>query len=220
MGIPIQTPMGATGGSGVFTAIDNSAELTAIASAIAAQTTAQVAQMERIQATLANLVAAVGAVADHTQGTSKSISDINSSIGAVATAMHDSAATQQIAAASTVKRNEFDIAVTKQGLAKNGEEVPPQPELKEQIKQSVKEGLEMHTATKASGFVSQKIEDAISDIKSWITSSGIYQDVTSWASKQKDTVLTAFGFKNPSTVARNAASAAGYNDPNGESVGS
>ena len=30
MGIPIQTPMGATGGAGIFTAIDNSAELGAI----------------------------------------------------------------------------------------------------------------------------------------------------------------------------------------------
>ena len=220
MGIPIQTPMGATGGAGVFTAIDNSAELTAIAAAITAQTTAQTIQLERIQATLANLVAAVGAVADHAQGSSKALSDVNSAIGGMQTAMHESVATQQIATANQVKKNNFDMAVTKQGLAKNGEEEPPQPTLKEQIKESVKDGLTMHAITKAEGFITQKITDAVTDIQKWILESEVYQSVTAWVKKQKDTVLTAFGFKNPSTVARNAASAAGYNDPNGESVGS
>ena len=209
MGIPIQTPMGATGGAGVFTAIDNSVELTAIATAITAQTTAQVVQMERIQATLANLVAAVGAIADHTQASGKALSDVNSAIGGMQTALHDSAATQQIAAASQVKKNEFDMAVTKQGLAKNGEDPPPQPTLKEQIKSAVNDGLDMHAATKASGFVTQKIEDAITDIQKWIVSSEIYQGITAWLSKQKDAVLAAFSSKSPQTLTRNVASAAG-----------
>jgi hypothetical protein len=201
-------------GPGTATLIDDTA--TAVAAQTAALTSAmalQTAQLVRIQGTLAGLVAATGALADCAQASSKAISDLNSAVGGMTTAMHDSAATQQIAAASQVKKNEFDMAVTKQGLAKNGEEEPPQPTLKEQIKSAVKDGLEMHSATKASGFITKKIEDAITDIKSWITSSELYQDVTAWLKKQKDAVLAAFSSKSPSTVARNAAASAGVPPP-------
>lgn len=209
MGVPIQTPMGATGGAGTFTAIDNGAELTAIATAIGTSSAALIAEIERLRFTIASATTALTSIAENTKTTAGAVSDINSAIGSLSTAVHDASSTAQIAAANQVKKNNFDMAVTKQGLAKNGEEEPKQPPLKEQIKESVKDGMEMHSESKAAGFVTQKITDGIADIQKWITESEVYQGISSWIKRQKDTVVSAITPAGPKKTATDAAAAAG-----------
>jgi hypothetical protein len=205
MGIPIQTPMGATGGAGIFTAIDNGVELTAIATAITLQTV----EMERLRFTIAALVNAVNKIADASDATSKSLSDINSSVGGVNVAMHDATTTAQTLAASQIQKNNFDIAVTKQGYEKLGETPPKMPTIIEQIKQSVSDSTVIHAQVKAQNLIAGKIEDAVTQIQSWITGSAVYQDVAKWIKQKKDAVVASILPAGPKAIAINTAAQAG-----------
>jgi len=204
MGVPIQTPMGATGGAGVFTAIDNGVELTAIATAITAQTVV----LKQIQGTLANLVSAVGAVGDTAKASSGAILSVSKAVGNASTAVSDAAFTQQAMASSMIKKNNLDTSITLQSMENNGVTVPEQPSIVDQLKSQLKEGAIISQVNKVEGFVKDKINSSISDATDWAKQALGVDQIVDNVKAQASAIITPT-VKSAETVARNAAAAAG-----------
>jgi|APCry1669192806_1035432.scaffolds.fasta_scaffold02970_9 hypothetical protein len=212
MGTPITTPMGATGGAGAFTAIDNTVELTAIATAIEgvsstmiAQNALLIGQLKLMQITLEALQNSTSRAADNVTKIAGATSNLNSAIGGVSTAVTDAISTQQAAAASQIKKNNFDIALTKRSLSANGQqEVLTQVEsdtsdVKSQIKQEVTDGFIIHTETQAQNIISKKISDSVNNIEDWIASSAVYQTTEQYFKDAKGWLLgDVLGLDSPS----------------------
>jgi ABC-type antimicrobial peptide transport system ATPase subunit len=212
MGVPIQTPMGATGGAGVFTAIDNGAELTAIATSINTLNTtllALVAEMKLARNTIANLQQNVSTLAQNSTAVSKAVGDLNSSVGSVSVAVTEANTTQQTLAASIIKNNNFTEAVTKQSLTNTNQEIPALPDVKEQIKTALEDGFIMHQISAAQNYIQQKIKDQVTNITTWITESAAYQTVTDWVKRQKDSLLAAVGIKSVEKAKTDVAASTG-----------
>jgi len=204
MGVPIQTPMGATGGAGVFTAIDNGAELTAIATAINAQTVV----LKQIQGTLADLVSAVGAVADTAKASSGAILSVSKAVGNASSAVSDAAVTQQAMAASVIKKNNFDTEVVSQTLTQNGQELPKLPSVADQIKSQLKEGTIISEVSKVENFVKDKINSTLGDAEDWAKQALGVDQIIANVKAQASAIITP-AVKSAETTARNVAAAAG-----------
>jgi hypothetical protein len=204
MGVPIQTPMGATGGAGLFTAIDNGAELTAIATAINAQTVV----LKQIQGTLADLVSAVGAVADTAKASSGAILSVSKAVGNASSAVSDAAVTQQAMAASVIKKNNFDTEVVSQTLTQNGQELPKLPSVADQIKSQLKEGTIISQVSKVENFVKDKINSTLSEAEDWAKQALGVDQIIANVKAQASAIITP-AVKSAETTARNAAAAVG-----------
>jgi len=209
MGVPIQTPMGATGGAGIFTAIDNGAELTAIATAINAQT----AVLKQLQGTLADVVSALGSVSDNVKASSGAILSISDSVINASSAVNSAAVTQQAMAASVIKKNNLDTSITLQSMTNNGIPVPEQPSITDQLKDQLKEGSIMAQVAKAQGFITDQINSTISQATEAAKKILGVDRIIANVKKNIDAIITPT-VKSAETVARNAAAAAGV--PSGE----
>jgi hypothetical protein len=196
--------MGATGGAGVFTAIDNGVELTAIATAITAQTVV----LKQMQGTLANLVGALGAVADSAKASSGAITSVAKAVGNASSAVSDAAVTQQAMASSIIKKNNLDTSITLQSMENNGVTVPEQPSIIEQLKSQLKEGTIISQVNKVEGFVKDKINSSISDATDWAKKAIGVDQVIDNVKKQAEAIITPT-ISSVETTARNAAAAAG-----------
>jgi len=222
MGVQITTPMGATGGAGVFTAVDNGVELTSIATAIetfaaqsATQSSALITEIERLRLTIAALQSSVSRAADNSGSIAKAVDNINSAVGSVSVAVHDATTTQQTLAANLIKTNNFNTEVTKATLIKTGQSdtlatvEAKNNDIAEQVKTAVKDGFIIHTEVKAAGFITRKIEDAILGIQNWVSGTEIFQTVSKWLSNQKDTLLSFVNLGSPAKIKEDLAATSG-----------
>lgn len=208
------------GGSGTLTIADTTAAaiiaqtsaLTTEFGLAAARHEALMLELERTRITLADLAVPLNAIKENTEGASKAVSDLNSAMGSVKVAIADAAGTQELMAASVIQANNFQTAVTKQGLTDAGKTIPTMPPVLEQIKTSLKEGFMIHQQAVAGNYLNLKLTDTMKSIGTWITEMTIYQEVTAWLKKQKDRLLSVFSIKKPSSVVNNAAAMAGTPD--------
>ena len=176
---------------------------------------AQLTETERFRNTMAAMALSLSTIADSSKAISQKLDSLNSAIGGMQTALHDQTLTMQSIGANQMKKNAFDQALTEQKLKETGQQDTldavnkETSDLKAIIKQDVTDGMIVHAEIKAQGFITTKIEDAIEGIQSWITNSTIYQTITGWLSKEKDVVLSFFGFSSPQKVKNDAAAIAG-----------
>lgn len=176
-----------------------------IAAAINAQTTAMQAQwtiqnaqtglviteLFQLRQAIAGVVDATGEIATHAKGTSKSVSDLNSAIGSLKSAVTGATAVMQSVGASTIKTNNLSMDVLKQGLETSGQKVPEQKPMLEQLKETVVDGLTFHQQVATQNVVSTMITDSINAVGGWITGMAVYQSVAGWLTKLKDTFVAA-----------------------------
>jgi hypothetical protein len=210
-------------GPGSTTIVEDNALQTALASAkqvsddaaaLAEQAT-QLTETERFRNTVAAMALSLSTIADSSKAISQKLDSINSAIGGMQTAIHDQTLTMQSVGANQMKKNKFDEALTKQKLKETGQQstldaVDAQTgDFIEMIKQDVKDGMIVHTEIKAQGFITQKIEDAVDGIKSWILSSAVYQSVSGWLSKEKDALLSFLGLSSPEKTKNDLSAIAG-----------
>jgi hypothetical protein len=210
-------------GPGSTTITDDNALQTALASAkqvsddaaALAEQAAQLTETERFRNTVAAMALSLSTIADSSKAISQKLDSINSAIGGMQTAIHDQTLTMQSVGANQMKKNKFDEALTKQKLKETGQQstldaVDAQTgDFIEMIKQDVKDGMIVHAEIKAQGFITQKIEDAVEDIKSWILSSAVYQSVSGWLAKEKDALLSFLGLSSPKKTKNDLSAIAG-----------
>ena len=176
-----------------------------IAAAINAQTTAMQAQwtiqnaqtglviteLFQLRQAIAGVVDATGEIATHAKGTSKSVSDLNSAIGSLKSAVTGATAVMQSVGASTIKTNNLSMDVLKQGLETSGQKVPEQKPMLEQLKETVVDGITFHQQVSTQNVVSTMITDSINAVGGWITGMAVYQSVAGWLTNFKDSFVAA-----------------------------
>jgi hypothetical protein len=113
----------------------------------------------------------------------------------------------QSVGANTIKTNNFQMAVTKQGLETSGQKVPEQKSMLEQLKETVTDGLTFFQQVSVQNIVSTMITDSIREVGTWITGMAAYQSVSSWLTNLKDSFVAAITPSPKRTAATTAASA-------------
>lgn len=197
-----------------------------IAAAINAQTAAMTAQweinnlnnvlliaeLERLRNSIAGVVNQTSKIADAAATSSKAVSDLNSAIGSVKSAVTGATAVMQSVGASTIKTNNLMMEVTKQGLETSGQSVPEQKPMLDQLKETVVDGLTFHQQVSTQNVVSTMITDSINTLGGWITGMAAYQSVAGWLTKLKDSFVAAVT-PNPKRAVDVTAASAGLPPP-------
>lgn len=148
--------------------------------AILAQTAALSGELFRIHGAITHINANVCRVADESVKISKSVSDLNAALGALGAAQNKSNLIQATLAANQIATNNFQVAVTKQGLELTGQPIPKLPSPKEMLETAVKEAITFNQVSIAQGAVTQFINSSIADVGTWIAGTAVYQTVSSW----------------------------------------
>ncbi len=234
MGIPIQTPMGATGGAGIFTAIDNSAELGAIAAELAtiaaALTTMITVNESKYWGTAA--LAVPGSPAASLANISSMLADMNrtiidlrknqealaGAIGELSSAQKHQTkvnekiqAMQAVALADQIETNRFTKDETIAALQRNGIEPQPQPNILEVMKEKLVHGTQFSLSTDFSTTIQNIGNKALSELSDYITNTTVYtygqaQLTNLWAKLGLNKVAAAAA--DPAKVAADAAKTA------------
>lgn len=211
MGIPIQTPMGATGGAGIFTAIDNSIELGAIGTelgVIAAALTTMIAT-NQVQwgpaaltvpgspaAALANIATQLSILNDNLveiknknvalQG---SLSELSNSLKAQTHATHALQTLQAMAVSDQITNNAFVKAETVAALQRNGIEPQPAPDVKQLLKDNIKGAVEFSTSANFTAGLLSISSSALTMLTNYIKTSSLY----TWAQASLDKLWASLG---------------------------
>jgi uncharacterized protein YoxC len=173
-----------------------------------ANTALLLTELEMLRQSIAGVVDATGEIASQAKGTSKAISDLNSAIGSVKSAVTGATAVMQSVGASTIKTNNLMMDVTKQGLETSGQTIPEQKPMLDQLKETVVDGLTFHQQVSTQNVVSTMITDSINAVGGWITGMAVYQSVAGWATNLKDSFVAAIT-PDPKKTARTTTASAG-----------
>lgn len=197
MGIPIQTPMGATGGAGIFTAIDNSVELGAQAAALQeialALSTMVVANETKYWGTAA--LAVPGSPAASMANIASMLADVNTTMISIKNqqaeileatkglasavqqqtqTMNTMATMQSMAVADQIKTNAHDRAETVAALARNGIEPQPEPDVKERMKEVLRNSTEMYGLSEFSAWTNNMVDKLLTELTDYIKKTAPY----------------------------------------------
>lgn len=167
-----------------------------------------IAEIERLRNSIAGVVKETAKIADAANSSSKAISDLNSAIGSVKSAVTGATAVMQSVGASTIKTNNLMMDVTKQGLETSGQKIPEQKPMLDQLKETVVDGLTFHQQVSTQNVVSTMITDSINAVGGWITGMAVYQSVAGWLTKVKDSFVAAVT-PSPAVTKATAEAAAG-----------
>jgi hypothetical protein len=176
--------------------------------AILAQTAALSAELVFIDANLSHINANVARIADNSAAIGKAVSDLNAAIGSLAAAQNKSNMYQATMAANQIVTNNFQMAVTKQGLEATGQPVPLLPNFSEMIKTEISNAVTFNQLSIAQGAVTQFINSSIADIGTWIAGTAVYQTVSSWVKSATASLLSIFP-SSPKSAASVIKAAAG-----------
>lgn len=220
MGIPIQTPMGATGGAGIFTAIDNSIELAAIGAAIAEMNIANetlywgtpalavpgspAASLANIASMLADLNRTLIDIQKNQQALAGAIGEL-SSTQKHQTKVNEKLQTMQATAlADQIETNRFTRAETVAALQRNGIEPQPQPDVITVMKEKLVQGTQFSLSNDFATNVKSLGDKALTELGDYITNTTIY----TWGQAQLTNLWAYLGLNKVTAAAADPAKVA------------
>jgi hypothetical protein len=197
MGIPISTPMGATGGAGVFTAIDHTLDFTALTSQVAAINIQMIQESVLYEtkywgtpalvvpgspaSSLANSAKMLAEIADtltamrRNQDTlSSTLNELSSSLKLLSSAAARMENLQSMAVADQISMNQFQKTETVAALKRNNIDPAPLPEFKTTLKEVVTGATTMHGLAEFQSFSQSITNKAFEAAKDWISTTYIY----------------------------------------------
>ena len=186
-------------GPGTVTLTDDAA------AAIVLQTTQQLVWNTKIFTALAQINNSLQTLKDNSKITAKATSDLQIAIASVATATSSATVIKAAEASSNIKKNNFDMAVTKAALIKTGQTVPPEPPMIDQIKETITDSMTMNSIAVSEGAVTNFVTTQAASISTWILQTETYRSITAYVTKAKDTLLLALFPPTPAASASNAA---------------
>jgi len=193
-------------GPGTVTITDDAA------AAIQAQTVAIVAQNRLLIAAQNQINNAVNTIADRSENSSKTLSDLNIAIAGIAVSLSKMNILIAASASNQIKTNNFQVQATKDALTRSGQPLPEMPPITEQLSETVSDSLSMNAAVTASGVLTSYIQDSATAIGQWIASTVVYTTVEKWVSEQFDSLTSSLVPPSPRTVESNVKSMAGIPD--------
>lgn len=226
MGIPIQTPMGATGGAGIFTAIDNSAELGAISIELATVAAALTTMISTNQlqwgtpalavpgspaASLANISSQLANLNDTLIDIQRGQSTLAGAIGELSSSMKQQSLTNQraetlqsMAIADQIETNRFQRAETIAALARNGIEPQPVPPILDTLKEKLVQGSQLNLSAEFQTSVQGIADKMFTYLKDYIVNSS----VVTWGQSQITTLWAYLGLNKLTAAVADPAKAA------------
>jgi hypothetical protein len=194
-------------GPGTATVTDDAA------AAIVLQTTQQAVFNVKFFTALAQINNTLQTLKDNSKITAKATSDLQIAIASVATATSSATVIKAAEASSNIKKNNFDMAVTKAALIKTGQEVPPEPAMSVQLKETITDSMTMNGIAVAEGAVTNFVTTQAASISTWILQTEVYRSITAYVTKAKDTLLLALFPPTPAAVESAAKVLAGDPTP-------
>jgi hypothetical protein len=227
MGIPITTPMGATGGAGLFTAIDNSLELGAISvelATIAAALTTIITVNEAKYwgttalvvpgspaASLANISSQLANLNDTMIDIQKGQSALTGAIGELSSAMKQQSlgasrleTLQAMAVADQIETNRFQKTETIAALQRNGIAPQPTPPIIDTLKEKISQGALLNLSTEFQTSVQGVATKLITQLKDYIVNSSI----VTWGQAQLTSFWAYLGLNKLTAAVADPAKAA------------
>jgi hypothetical protein len=145
-------------------------------------------------------------IADSDKAIAKALSDLNVAIGTISSAASESNAIQSMAVANQIKTSNFQIQATKDALKRADLPEPVVPEIKEQIKTAVTDGIEFGTIAAANGAINAAIKSTVQGTATWIAGTSAYQTIEGYLKQAKDSVLS-IEVPSPASILSRAKSA-------------
>jgi hypothetical protein len=145
-------------------------------------------------------------IADSDKAIAKAISDLNVAIGTISSAASESNAIQSMAVANQIKTSNFQIQATKDALKRADLPEPVVPEIKEQIKTAVIDGIEFGSIAAANGAINAAIKSTVQGTATWIAGTSAYQTIEGYLKQAKDSVLS-IEIPSPASILSRAKSA-------------
>lgn len=198
-------------GPGTATVTDDAA------AAIILQNSQQLLWNTKIFAALAQINNSLQTIKDNSKVTAKATSDLQIAIASVATATSSATVIKAAEASSNIKKNNFDMQVTKASLEKTGQEVPIEPPMTVQIKEVIADSMQMNAIAVAEGAVTNFVTTQAASIATWIVETEVYRGVTDFLKRAKDTLISAIFPPTPAAVQSAAKVMAG--DPTPPTMG-
>lgn len=198
-------------GPGTATVTDDAA------AAILLQNAQQLLWNTKIFAALSQINNSLQTIKDNSKITAKATADLQIAIASVATATSSSTVIKAAEATSNIKKNNFEMQVTKAALIKTGQEVPVELPIVEQITTTIKDSMTMNAAAVAEGAVTNFVTTQAASIATWIVQTEVYRGITDYVKRAKDTLLTAIFPPTPAAIESSVKVLAG--DPSIGNVG-
>ena len=183
------------------------------AAAIILQNTQQLFWNTKIFAALAQINNSLQTIKDNSKVTAKATADLQIAIASVATATSSATVIKAAEASSNIKKNNFDMAVTKATLVKTGQEVPVEPPMVTQLTEVVKDSMTMNAAAVAEGAITNFVTTQAASIATWLIETEVYRGIVEYVKRAKDTLLGALFPPSPAAVQSAAKVMAGDPTP-------
>ena len=145
-------------------------------------------------------------IADSDKAIAKALSDLNVAIGTISSAASESNAIQSMAVANQIKTSNFQIQATKDALKRADLPEPVVPEIKEQIKTAVTDGIQFGSIAAANGAINLAIKSTVQGTATWIAGTSAYQTIEGYLKQAKDSVLS-IEIPSPASILSRAKSA-------------
>jgi hypothetical protein len=184
-------------GPGTATVTDDAAaEIIALTKSLEAQnllligTPSKPGSLYSIMNGLATITSNLGAVADVSKGLSKALSDLDVALSVMASAQSVQNSLTAALVANQIQTNNFQVAATKEALARTDQPEPVVPTVKEQLIQGAKDSITLTTAAATEGAIIQQVQTTAVHTAGMISETEIYKDIATWLKRQKDAFLT------------------------------
>lgn len=134
-------------------------------------------------ADLAEINYNIGRIADSERAIQNSLAELNVNMMVMAAAAADNSANQAMLIANQIKTNNFQVQVTKDALKRADLPEPVLPELKEQLKTAVEDGINLGIAAKINGAVTSTINNISAYTLTMIQATETYKTAAAFSGK-------------------------------------
>jgi hypothetical protein len=142
-----------------------------------------------IEAQLANINTTLGRIADTETLVKDQLYNLNIALAGLTSATSNNTSVQTMLAVNQIKTNNFQVAVTKDGLKAAGIPEPVMPTIIEQIQTAISEALEFASLARVAGFFTDTLNGIITGISTFITGTEVYKTVAAKLEEFKQALL-------------------------------
>jgi hypothetical protein len=165
-----------------------------------------------IEAQLANINTTLGRIADTETLVKDQLYSLNIALGGLTSATSNNTSVQTMLAVNQIKTNNFQVAVTKDGLKAAGIPEPVMPTIVEQIQTAINEALEFASLARVAGFFTDTLNNIITGISTFITGTEVYKTVSAKLEEYKKSLFEVLTPPSPASVKAALASQTGTKD--------
>ena len=210
-------------GPGTATVTDDAAvaiaaQTTALTAAIAASTLQVTGApgvpgtLWAIDADLAAIQKSIARIADSEDVIKDQLYNLNIALAGLTSATSNNTSVQTMLAVNQIKTNNFQVAVTKDGLKAAGVPEPVMPTIIEQIQTAINEALEFASLARVAGFFTDTLNNTITGITTFITGTEVYKTVAAKLEQFKQAILNVLP-PSPSSIKTTAETISGVKTP-------